>query len=42
MSDSHDHASHFGINNIPYSIASSPTRPKPQAVTRISNTILFL
>ncbi|KAF2823233.1 hypothetical protein CC86DRAFT_469075 [Ophiobolus disseminans] len=40
MADSY--ASHFDINNIPYGIASSPTRPTPQAVTRIANTVIFL
>jgi fumarylacetoacetase len=37
-----NYASHFGINNIPYGIASSSTRPKPQAVTRIHNAVIFL
>lgn len=36
------YASHFGINNIPYGIASSPTRPDPQAVTRIGDDVIFL
>jgi fumarylacetoacetase len=36
------YTSHFGINNIPYGIASSPKRPSPQAVTRIADTIIFL
>jgi fumarylacetoacetase len=36
------YTSHFGINNIPYGIASSSKRQKPQAVTRINNTIIFL
>jgi fumarylacetoacetase len=36
------YASHFGINNIPYGIASSSKRPKPQAVTRINDTVIFL
>lgn len=32
----------FGINNIPYGIASSSKRPSPQAVTRINDTVIFL
>jgi fumarylacetoacetase len=36
------YTSHFGINNIPYGIASSPKRPSPQAVTRIADTVVFL
>jgi fumarylacetoacetase len=36
------YTSHFGINNIPYGIASSSKRPSPQAVTRIADTIIFL
>lgn len=36
------YTSHFGINNIPYGIASSSARPKPQAVTRIADTVIFL
>jgi fumarylacetoacetase len=36
------YTSHFGINNIPYGIASSSKRQKPQAVTRINDTIIFL
>ncbi|KAH7078756.1 hypothetical protein BKA63DRAFT_438107, partial [Paraphoma chrysanthemicola] len=37
-----NYASHFGIDNIPYGIANSLTRPVLQAVTRINNTIIFL
>ncbi|KAJ4336740.1 hypothetical protein N0V95_008528 [Ascochyta clinopodiicola] len=36
------YASHFGINNIPYGIASSSTRPQPQAATRIGDDVIFL
>ncbi|OAL06199.1 hypothetical protein IQ06DRAFT_362428 [Phaeosphaeriaceae sp. SRC1lsM3a] len=32
----------FGINNIPYGIASSTKRSSPQAVTRINDTVIFL
>lgn len=35
-------ASHFGINNIPYGIASSSKRQDPQHVTRIGNEVIFL
>ncbi|KAJ4409519.1 hypothetical protein N0V91_002440 [Didymella pomorum] len=35
-------ASHFGINNIPYGIASSQKRPDPQAVTRFGDEVVFL
>ncbi|KAF2003497.1 fumarylacetoacetate hydrolase FahA [Amniculicola lignicola CBS 123094] len=35
-------ASEFGINNIPYGIASSSTRTKPQCVTRIADDVIFL
>lgn len=36
------YASHFGINNIPYGIASSSKRQQPQAVTRIGDSVVFL
>jgi hypothetical protein len=36
------YASHFGINNIPYGIASSTVHPKPQCVTRINDIVVFL
>ncbi|KAJ4983376.1 fumarylacetoacetate hydrolase [Stagonosporopsis vannaccii] len=36
------YSSHFGINNIPYGIASSAKRPQPQAVTRIGDEVIFL
>lgn len=40
MADSY--ASHFGINNIPYGIASSSKRTSPQGVTRVENQVIFL
>lgn len=40
MADSY--TSHFGINNIPYGIASSSLRPEPQHVTRIEDVVIFL
>lgn len=39
---SESYASHFGINNIPYGIASSTRHPSPQCVTRIGDTVIFL
>ncbi|KAF3004384.1 hypothetical protein E8E13_010023 [Curvularia kusanoi] len=36
------YTSHFGINNIPYGIASSSQRPQPQAATRINDEVIFL
>jgi fumarylacetoacetase len=36
------YTSHFGINNIPYGIASSSKRPRPQAATRIGDDVVFL
>ena len=36
------YASHFGINNIPYGIASSAKRAQPQAATRIGDDVIFL
>jgi fumarylacetoacetase len=36
------YASHFGINNIPYGVASSAKRPQPQAATRIGDDVIFL
>lgn len=36
------YTSHFGINNIPYGIASSAKRPQPQAATRIGDEVIFL
>ncbi|EMD65917.1 hypothetical protein GGP41_010691 [Bipolaris sorokiniana] len=40
MADSY--ASHFGINNIPYGVASSSKRTTPQCVTRIGDEVIFL
>jgi fumarylacetoacetase len=37
-----DYASHFGLNNIPYGIASSSERPTPQCATRIGEDVIFL
>ena len=37
-----DFADHFGIDNIPFGIASSRAHPLPQAVTRFENHVLFL
>lgn len=34
--------SQFSINNIPYGVASSVTRPSPQCVTRIGDQVIFL
>ncbi|ORY01432.1 fumarylacetoacetate hydrolase FahA [Clohesyomyces aquaticus] len=36
------YASHFGINNVPYGIASSTKRATPQAATRIGDEVIFL
>lgn len=36
------YTSHFGINNIPYGIASSAKRTQPQAATRIGDDVIFL
>lgn len=36
------YTSHFGLNNIPYGIASSPKHPEPQHATRIHDDIIFL
>ncbi|KAI4692267.1 uncharacterized protein J4E84_003236 [Alternaria hordeiaustralica] len=37
-----NYASHFGVNNIPYGIASSSKRSAPQCTTRIGNEVIFL
>lgn len=37
-----NYASHFGLQNIPYGIASSSTRSEPQCATRIGDDIIFL
>lgn len=39
---SSDYAAHFGIDNIPFGIASGPTHSLPQAVSRHENTVIFL
>lgn len=36
------YSSHFGVNNIPYGVASSKSRPEPQCVTRIEDSVIFL
>ncbi|GAB1737213.1 hypothetical protein NU219Hw_g1144t1 [Hortaea werneckii] len=36
------YGSHFGINNIPFGIASSAAHPKPAAVTRFGDNVIFL
>jgi len=36
------YASHFGINNIPFGIASSTTHPNPQCVSRFKDQVIFL
>ncbi|PNS17298.1 Fumarylacetoacetase [Sphaceloma murrayae] len=42
MAASADFADHFGIENIPFGIASSSKRTSPQAVTRHENKVIFL
>ncbi|KAG9663373.1 hypothetical protein KCU69_g14553, partial [Aureobasidium melanogenum] len=37
-----DFGSHFGIENIPFGIASSSKHTSPQAVTRFENNVIFL
>lgn len=37
-----DFGSHFGIENIPFGIASSNKHTSPQAVTRFENKVIFL
>ncbi|KAK4149410.1 hypothetical protein C8A00DRAFT_18895 [Chaetomidium leptoderma] len=37
-----DYAHHFSARNVPFGIASSTTHPKPQAVTRLENWVIFL
>jgi fumarylacetoacetase len=36
-----DYVEDFGINNIPFGIASSPLL-KPQCVSRVGNSVIFL
>jgi len=36
------YASHFGINNIPFGIASSDLHPNPQCVSRFEDFVIFL
>jgi fumarylacetoacetase len=37
-----DYAHHFSARNIPFGIASSKVHSKPQAVTRLGNSVVFL
>jgi len=37
-----DFSSHFGINNIPFGIASSSSHSNPQCVTRYESTVIFV
>lgn len=37
-----DFGSHFGIENIPFGVASSSKRTSPQIVTRFENKVVFL
>lgn len=41
-STSQDWSAHFGLNNIPFGIASSKKHPQPQAVSRYENKVIFL
>ena len=36
------YAHHFSSKNLPFGIASSPTHEKPQAATRVGDTVIFL
>ena len=42
MTSSSSYADHFGIENIPFGIASSRSHSSPQGATRFENTIIFL
>ncbi|QDS74299.1 hypothetical protein FKW77_003798 [Venturia effusa] len=37
-----DYAEDFGVNNIPFGIASSDLHPSPQCVSRIGSSVIFL
>jgi fumarylacetoacetase len=39
---SRDYSHHFSVHNVPFGIGSSKTHPRPQAVTRLGNSVLFL
>lgn len=39
---SSDYSHHFSIRNVPFGIASSNSHPKPQGVTRLENSVIFL
>lgn len=36
------YASHFGIDNIPFGVASSSSHPSPTCVSRFGDTVIFL
>ncbi|PSK48601.1 Fumarylacetoacetase [Elsinoe australis] len=42
MAPAADFADHFGVENIPFGIASSSKHSSPQAVTRHENKVIFL
>ncbi|PYH46411.1 fumarylacetoacetate hydrolase family protein [Aspergillus saccharolyticus JOP 1030-1] len=37
-----EYSHHFSVQNLPFGIASSRTRPSPQCATRLHNTVVFL
>ena len=37
-----DYSHHFSVYNVPFGIGSSKSHPRPQAVTRVRNSVLFL
>ncbi len=37
-----DYAHHFSIRNIPFGVASADSHPKPEPVTRLGNSVVFL
>ena len=39
---SRDYSHHFSVHNVPFGIGSSKCHPRPQAVTRLGNSVLFL
>lgn len=36
------YASHFGVGNVPFGVASSSIHPEPQCVTRFEDNVIFL
>ncbi|KAF3354288.1 hypothetical protein VdG1_07753 [Verticillium dahliae VDG1] len=42
MSSAAEYAHHFSQKNVPFGIASSPSRQRPRAATRIGNTVIWL